>query len=248
MNRRLQNASAFTLVELLVVVGIIAVLAALLLPALAAAKESAKRAICASNLRQLGLATRLYWDEHRDRAFRFQDGYTNGGDFYWFGWIERWTGDNEGKRDFDVTASKLYPYLQGRGVEHCPSLSYESQFKFKARGASYGYGYNRHLSAPSHQPEFQVSSLRDPSSTALFADAAQINTFQYPASPERPLLEEFYYISAWEPTVHFRHKDLANALFCDGHVDAERAAPGSIDANAPQHRVGRMRREILLVR
>jgi prepilin-type N-terminal cleavage/methylation domain-containing protein/prepilin-type processing-associated H-X9-DG protein len=59
--------AAFTLIELLVVIAIIAILAALLLSALAKAKESAKRANCMSNLKQVGLACRMYANDSRDK-------------------------------------------------------------------------------------------------------------------------------------------------------------------------------------
>jgi prepilin-type N-terminal cleavage/methylation domain-containing protein/prepilin-type processing-associated H-X9-DG protein len=67
LRNRQRPLSAFTLIELLVVIAIIAILAALLLPVLSQAKERAYRAHCTNNLKQLGIATELYAQDHGNR-------------------------------------------------------------------------------------------------------------------------------------------------------------------------------------
>jgi prepilin-type processing-associated H-X9-DG protein/prepilin-type N-terminal cleavage/methylation domain-containing protein len=240
-----RSAFAFTLIELLVVVAVIGILAALLLPALNRSKTSAHRIQCVSNLRQLGLAAQMYWDEHENQAFRYRRGATNDGVIYWFGWLAN---GREGERGFDATQGALFPFLSGRGVEVCPALRYAlPSFKLKATGAAYGYGYNLQLSAPPSQPPVSLGTVTQPSDLGVLADAAQVNDFQAPASRDRPMLEEFYYVNTNEPTAHFRHARQANVVFCDGHVGAERPVTGSIDQRLPRENVGCLRPEILVL-
>src|SRR3954470_22196700 len=111
MNRK----KAFTLVELLVVIGIIALLISILLPTLGKARESARTLACASNGRQLALAIRLFSQEHRgympalsDKAWAYQN------DKFRSIWVYRSNTNPPVLLDW---ASSLLPYLGVKGVE-----------------------------------------------------------------------------------------------------------------------------------
>jgi prepilin-type processing-associated H-X9-DG protein len=94
-----------------------------------------------------------------------------------------------------------------------------------------------------------------PVGTALYADAAQVNTFQAPASASHPMFEEFYNVDLETnyanpnntPNGHFRHAQTANVTFADGHVDLEKPVAGSIDRRLPVQCIGQLRPEILTV-
>jgi len=242
MNRR-----AFTLVELLVSIAVIAILAALLLPALGHGRQTAWRTQCTSNLRQLGIATQLYWNDNQQNCFRYIFGTTNYGTIYWFGWIGP---GPEGQRPFDLSLGAFHPYINDSRVRICPALNYAlAQFKLKADGEVFSYGYNFYLSTATSEPPISTAKILHTTGTALFADAAQVNDFQAPASPSNPMLEEWYYVdtNTSYPNGHFRHEQKANVVFSDGHVAWEKPVPGSLDQRLPNQFVGRLRSEILVL-
>jgi prepilin-type N-terminal cleavage/methylation domain-containing protein/prepilin-type processing-associated H-X9-DG protein len=92
-----QRRRAFTLIELLVVIAIIAILAAILFPVFAQAREKARQATCASNLKQLGFAVNMYQQDYDSTYPNYQCRC---------GWL--WT-------------TQIHPYVKNDGVFKCPS-------------------------------------------------------------------------------------------------------------------------------
>lgn len=220
---------------------IVAVLSTLGFQGYGRLRDAANRAKSASNLRQLGIAVLLYTDDNHGEFPRYLEATPEGRRWY-FGLEPSGGPSAEGERRLIPEGGPLWPYIETvGGIEVCPAFNYQSPiWKAKFKGASWGYGYNWLLGGRMGGMPLSIRHLRSPGRVILFASCAQVNTFQAPASPSNPMLEEFYIINETFPTIHFRHNGLANVLFVDGHVEAFSVLPGTEDRRIKTEIVGRI--------
>ena len=180
----------FTLIEILVVIAIIAILAAILFPVFSRARAKARQATCASNLKQLATALEMYTQDYDEMLPGAPNG--NGGSSVYGGWTWYAAFGVPGASYFDVARGALYPYTRNPQIYVCPDDSTRS-------GCSYELnGYLRWAS---------VALIPKPADTLLLIPEDDHGTandgyFDVPAGdwPNR------------------RHNNGVNGAFADGHV------------------------------
>lgn len=195
--------SGFTLVELIVSIAIMSILFALLLPALARARESAWRANCTNNLRQIGIAFELYAQENKERYPAASDPVSTS-PFYWL-WMGR------GWR------TKLAEYIPGDkdnpGVFWCPSDS-TAEEDFESTSYAYSMAFY-------HSPE-QINAMSQVSDNYSNPVPTKPQKTASVRIPSKKILVGEWYANheAWgEDDGWFGLGGKRLYLFADGHVE-----------------------------
>jgi prepilin-type N-terminal cleavage/methylation domain-containing protein/prepilin-type processing-associated H-X9-DG protein len=233
--------AGFTLVELLVVIGIIAILSAILLPVLSRAQGAARATQCLSNLRQLYLANTMYAAENKGYYVPAAPDIYEGS-----GGRVRWHGERQKAHPsstFDPSQGPLAEYLPDGRVKECPEFSEyrraAEQSGLAFESGSGGYGYNMaYVGSRMYRDEWpesvtrttRDSEIRRPGRTIMFADAGlpmdgyiiEYGFLEPPhtVSPRYPAGNPDGGVAS--PSMHFRHHGRVNVIWCDGHVTSER--------------------------
>lgn len=189
----MKNRKGFTLIELLTVIAIIAILSSILFPAFATARAKGRQVSCMSNLRQLGVAMTLYFQDYGD-LFPASNWATN---------------EDPPAAPFNVRDGGLFSYVSSEAIYVCMS---------DPDGARMGLSYemnSRLMSIPE-------CSARDPSGTVLLLDA-RVNDSRFVVCDcaEDTAIGAFNPDAEEPPTADVMNAiplDRADVLFVDGHV------------------------------
>jgi len=212
----------FSLMELMIVIAILALLTAILTPALRGARAEARRAVCMANLHHVGLATDAYLNDHNESFWRY---FTreSGGLRWWFGYEAGGPGSGT-HRPLDRSRAVLAPYFNGSSdVMQCPEFPYDTGCyfrKFAVRSTS--YGFNMLLGPPNPRV---AAARRDqlgqaPSSVFVFADGVHFD--HNPGTNEGHYIEYKRDPRQLSGYGHFRHRGRATVLYVDGHAAGQR--------------------------
>ena len=168
----------FTLIELLVVIAIIAILASILFPVFARARENARRASCMSNVKQLSLAVLMYLQDYDDTyptvlvrtpnltSDQYPGGkWTNGNTLYW--------------------PQTLYPYHKSLQVFFCPSGIMVGQYPSSGNYGANSLIFNDDQTNPASTTVVRMASVVAPASTYMLMDSGTYRIYVSDAADPR---------------------------------------------------------------
>jgi len=198
--------NGFTLVELLVVIAIIALLMAILLPALNKARELGKRAVCLSNVKQLTLAWVVYSDENEGYIPASDISHAPNGPYFWVGSMK--VGDLLPAQESAIKRGVLWPYCKNLKLYKCPTGKRD-----ELRTYSMVNSMNSFYHGPTHWKGPLIKNtleIRQPGGRTVFIDEGVISNYAWAVRHKVP---------EWLDLPPVRHGNGSVFSFADGHSE-----------------------------
>jgi prepilin-type N-terminal cleavage/methylation domain-containing protein/prepilin-type processing-associated H-X9-DG protein len=195
------RSRAFTLIELLVVIAVIAVLMAILMPALGRAREQGKRAVCLNNLKQLTFAWILYADDNDGKICAANVGHSD------VGWVDRMVSTDPVEDQISAMKSgRLYPYCGDLELYRCPT-----GIRGELRTYSIVSSMNTNIGSSSKGKVFKNrNQITRHTERIVFIDEGKISNYAFNVTYDEP---------RWKDLPPLRHGNGTNLSFADGHSE-----------------------------
>ncbi len=235
------GVGAFTLIELLAVMAIIGVLAAILLPALAGARERSRGMYCLNNTRQLTLAWRLYADDH-EGMLSYNLVMTNSyrTNLNWVNNVMTWDLSSDNTNLATITDAGMGPYVVGvTSIYHCPSdialSALQSAAGWSHRLRSYAMndmvgndgttnfaGGGGNVNNSGYRQFFKIDQIPQPTEIFVFLDESPDTIGDGSFTPNVPgLVMSENSFSWWDVPASYHNRSAAFS-FADGHASLHR--------------------------
>lgn len=206
-NRQMPQNAGFTLIELLVSIAIIAMLLAMLGPAIGHMSEASRRTYCQSGLRQIIIGWTTFPEDHNNKmVYSLPNDYT--------GWVKTGPGLDP------IRQGKLFPYVNSLSVWHCPSDFTGNERSFSIVAPMHGEHWNLHITKP-NDAWIQVgtddmSEIQDPSRQMVALEELDARGWNLGSWI---MYARQSYKWKWIDYMALFHEVGTNISFADGHVE-----------------------------